>query len=201
MALTKFVKNCTDLSDDGGFKFRFPCDHCGDGFESQYVSSSSNLLKTAIDAFNIFRPIGGLGNAADSIDRGLRGKERDAAYETAVHEAMSFFKKCSACGNWVCPEHCWNNDSGMCEGCAPNATEEAAKEAAQLKKTQEVDKVRTGGVPTISPVSCAVCGASGQKGEFCEACGAPLASLKTCPKCATPLTPGGKFCGQCGAKS
>lgn len=35
MALTKFVRNVDDLSDDGGYKFRFKCDSCGDGFESQ----------------------------------------------------------------------------------------------------------------------------------------------------------------------
>lgn len=34
MALTKFVRNVEDISDDGGYKFRFRCDQCSDGFES-----------------------------------------------------------------------------------------------------------------------------------------------------------------------
>jgi hypothetical protein len=47
----------------------------------------------------MFNPLGGGGQrVADGIDRGLRGKERDAAYERAVGQAQVHFKKCSACG-------------------------------------------------------------------------------------------------------
>src|SRR5471032_84733 len=104
MALTKFVNNVQDLSDDGGYKFRFKCDRCGDGFESQYIASKSNMLKTAIEMFQVFNPIAGrIESVANSVGRGLNGKEHDAAYERAIGEAQAFFKKCSACGHWVCP--------------------------------------------------------------------------------------------------
>ena len=58
MALTKFVRNVDDLSDDGGYKFRFKCDSCGDGYETQYVAGSANMLKTALEVFSVFRPFG-----------------------------------------------------------------------------------------------------------------------------------------------
>ena len=55
MALTKFVRNVEDLSDKGGYKFRFRCDRCNDGFESQYISSSANVLRGGLAVFEIGR--------------------------------------------------------------------------------------------------------------------------------------------------
>lgn len=195
MALTKFVRNVTDLSDDGGYKFRFCCDHCSDGFESQYSSSSANLLKTAMDVFLAFRPFGGGHNVSGAIDRGLRGKEHDAAYEQAVAEAMVHFKKCGGCGNWVCPEHCWNDHAGMCERCAPAAAEAAAKHAAQRRVERAVADVDAGG--EVGPVTCSLCGAQAHGGKFCQNCGGPLGAL-SCKGCQQPLSPSARFCGNCG---
>ena len=80
MALTEFVRNVQDLSDDGGYKFRFHCDRCADGVESQYVASAANLLKTGLQVFSMFRVFGGYARGAvEGIDRGLRGKERKQA--------------------------------------------------------------------------------------------------------------------------
>ncbi|HKO92553.1 MAG TPA: hypothetical protein VJU61_15435, partial [Polyangiaceae bacterium] len=105
--MTEFVRNVRDISDDGGYKFRFHCDRCSDGVESQYVASAANLLKTGLEVFSMFRLFGGRTRSAVSgIDRGLRGKERDSAYEQAVNEAKVHFNKCSHCGKWVCP-HCF----------------------------------------------------------------------------------------------
>ncbi len=47
MSLTKYVRNVEDPSDHGGYKFRSRCDHCSDGFDSQYVSSSATLQEAA----------------------------------------------------------------------------------------------------------------------------------------------------------
>jgi hypothetical protein len=197
MALTKFVRNVEDLSDDGGYKFRFRCDSCSDGFESQYVSSSANLLKTALDVFAIFTRFGyGARSAAENIDRGLRGKEHDAAYETAVHEAMAHFKKCSVCGKWVCPQACWNDSAGMCEGCAPDASEAAGRRAAQLKVEEAVQRAAAGG--EVASVTCAACGAQLHgAGKFCEACGSPVGQ-RHCKHCQAELSAGARFCGACG---
>jgi len=197
MVLSKFVRNVEDLSDDGGYKFRFRCDRCSDGYESQYSSSSANLLKTAVDVFSIFTRFGyGARSASAHIDRGLRGKERDSAYEQAVHEAMVHFKKCSACGKWVCPEHCWNDPVGMCEACAPDAREAAGKQAAEQQLRAAVELARAGG--PLAAVSCPTCAVQVRGGgKFCEACGSSLVQ-RTCKHCQAALSAGARFCGACG---
>lgn len=202
MALTVFVKNVQDLSDDGGFKFKFCCDRCQSGYESQYVASKANLLKTAVQAFSIFRWAGyGAERAAEGLDRGLRGKERDAAYETAVHEAMAHFHKCAACGQWVCPDHCWNGAFGMCEGCAPSAQEAATKRAAEKARDRAVEAMDRHTVPPPLPaVTCPSCGVQTQGGKFCQDCGASLAA-RACGACGASIGPAARFCGECGAKA
>lgn len=201
MALTKFVRNVDDLSDDGGYKFRFCCDRCNDGVESQYVSSSANLLKTGLEIFSMFRPLGGLGrHAARGVDRGLRGKERDAAYETAVNEATSHFSKCSHCGQWVCA-HCFNDKVGLCEGCAPDANEHAARAAAEQARDRQVQAVRSSGATSHALVTCPACGEEAGGGKFCQSCGASVAAVRVCSGCKAPLSPTAKFCGECGQKS
>lgn len=199
MALTKFVNNVKDLSDDGGYKFRFCCDRCGDGIDSQYISSSANVLKTALDVFSVFNPLGGFGRrASQGVDRGLRGKERDAAYEQAVNEAMSFFKKCTKCGKWVCPQNCFNDEAGLCEGCAPNAVEEGAQAAAQKRAaTARTQAAQTG---QGQVVLCPICGTQQKAGKFCTSCGNSMAAASVCKKCRTPLDPQAKFCGNCGER-
>jgi hypothetical protein len=198
MALTKFVRNVEDLSDDGGYKFRFRCDGCSDGYESQYIGSSANLLKTAVDVFSMFRVFGsGSRRVAEGLDRGLRGKERDAAYEQAMSEAMAHFKKCAACGRYVCPEHCWNDGASMCEGCAPDATEAAAKHAAQRRVEQAVQKANTEDAAIAPVVTCPACGAQARGAKFCEGCGAAFGA-PSCRHCQQPISAGARFCGSCG---
>ena len=200
MALTKFVRNVEDLSDDGGYKFRFKCDRCADGYESQYVTSSANLLKTAVDLFSRFTRFGYYAHgAANEIDRGLRGKERDAAYERAVHEAMLHFKKCSSCGHWVCPEHCWNDPAGMCEACAPDAREVAARRVAE-QRALAAEQQASASSEVVS-LSCPTCGTQVRGGgKFCENCGCALGQ-RSCPKCQAALSAGARFCGSCGAQA
>ncbi|MDB4988646.1 MAG: Double zinc ribbon [Myxococcaceae bacterium] len=201
MALTKFVRNVDDLSDDGGYKFRFKCDRCSDGVESEYVSSSANLLKTGLEIFQMFRPFGfgSMGqNAVSGIDRGLRGKEHDAAYERAVNEAAVQFHKCSHCGLHVC-SHCWNDAVGLCEGCAPDAHEHAAIEAASNAVSKQVAAVRTSQATTHAQITCPVCSDEAGGGKFCQSCGASVVASRTCSQCQKPLGPTAKFCGECGA--
>jgi len=201
MALTKFVRNVADISDDGGYKFRFHCDRCNDGLESQYVSSSANILKTGLEIFSMFRPFGGMGRqAVDGIDRGLRGKERAAAYEQAVNEAQTHFHKCSHCGQRVCG-HCWNDGVGMCEGCAPDAHEHAAKLAAQNAVDKQVEAVRSTKATTHAQVTCPICAAEAGGGKFCQSCGASVAAQRACAQCKAALSPTAKFCGECGTRS
>jgi hypothetical protein len=201
MALTKFVRNVDDLSDDGGYKFRFNCDRCNDGVESQYVSSSANILKTGLEIFSMFRPFGGMGrDAVAGIDRGLRGKERDAAYETAVNEAQVHFNKCSHCGQLVCG-HCWNESVGLCEGCAPDAGEHAAVAAASIAREKKVEAVRAAGATSHALITCAVCAQESGGGKFCQHCGSAVVAARQCAKCSHPLSPTAKFCGECGTSA
>jgi hypothetical protein len=196
MALTEFVRNVQDLSDDGGYKFRFHCDRCSDGVESQYIRSSANVLKTGVQVFQIFRNFGWGSTAVEGLDRGLRGREHDAAYERAVNEAMVHFSKCSRCGLRVCA-HCWNPEAGLCEGCAPAAYEQAAAVAAQLRVDRMVAGVRQG-EPAPGLSTCPVCARPSGGGRFCQSCGADTAPARYCTGCGQALAPTAAFCGQCG---
>jgi hypothetical protein len=199
MALTKFVRNVEDLSDDGGFKFRFRCDRCGDGYESTYVAAKTNMLKTAMDVFQVFSPFGGRSRGvAEDIDRGLRGKEHDAAFERAVAEEMAFFKKCAGCGHWVCPENCWNAKHGMCSDCTPESAQALAKEA---NKAETAEAVKSAGNGQSVVVTCPACNARTHGGKFCEECGAGLQAKKTCAGCHAELEATAKFCNECGRKA
>jgi hypothetical protein len=199
MGLTEFVRNVDDLSDDGGFKFRFHCDHCRDGVESHYRPAATNLLKTGLEIFSMFRPLGGAHAAVAGIDRGLRGKERDKAYQDAVEVAKGHFSKCSGCGAWVC-KHCHNDEFALCERCAPNAAEKAAQAAAIKKAAEFVGAVEAGGV-TAAPVSCVVCQNPTGGGKFCQHCGTATVSKAKCSSCGAMLNVGAKFCGECGTKA
>jgi len=199
MALTKFVRNVDDLSDDGGYKFRFNCDRCNDGVESQYISSSANLLKTGLEVFQMFRLFGS-SSAVDGIDRGLRGKERDSAYEKAVNEATAHFHKCSHCGNWTCG-HCWNEIAGLCEGCAPDADEAAAKAAADNRVQHRLSEVASSQATAVAMVTCPVCGKESGGGKFCMSCGGATTAKVACKKCNAPLLATARFCGECGTSA
>lgn len=199
MSLTEFVRNVDDLSDDGGFKFRFQCDHCRDGVESHYRPAATNLLKTGLEIFSMFRPLGGARAAVEGIDRGLRGKERDKAYQDAIQVAKGHFSKCSGCGSWVC-KHCFNAEFTLCERCAPNAVERAAQAAASKQVADRVSAVE-GGVAAAPPVTCIVCQNATGGGKFCQHCGSATVSKVKCTSCATVLNAGAKFCGECGTKA
>lgn len=198
MGLTEFVRNVDDLSDGGGFKFRFHCDHCRDGVESHYRPAATNLLKTGLELFSLFRPLGGARAAVDGIDRGLRGKERDKAYQDAVEVAKSHFSKCSGCGAWVC-KHCHNDAFALCERCAPNADEKAAQAAASKQAAERVGAVHAGA--SAGAVACVVCQNPTGGGKYCQHCGTATSSRATCSACSAPLNVGAKFCGECGAKA
>jgi hypothetical protein len=197
MALTRFVRNVDDLSDNGGYKFRFRCDLCNDGVESQYIASSANLLKIGLEAFQMFRFFRGGLRRAPQVDLGLRGKERDAAYEKAVNMAMVHFQKCSHCGKYSCA-HCWNASVGLCEGCAPDASEAAAKAAAKNRLEYQVAQVHAQGALGAPVVTCVTCGKASGGGKFCQHCGASTAPSVACKGCQAQLAPTARFCGECG---
>jgi hypothetical protein len=131
--MIKFTANYDDLSTDRGYQFKFHCDKCGNGYMSRFQPSltgtAGGLLRAAGDLFGgVFSSAG---NSAYEIQRATGGKAHDSALEKAVEEAKGYFKQCTRCGKWVCPEVCWNAKAGLCEECAPDFEEDFSASRAQ----------------------------------------------------------------------
>jgi NADH pyrophosphatase NudC (nudix superfamily) len=231
MAMIQFVSNYDDLSTDRGYQFKFHCDKCGNGFMSRFQPSvtgtAGSLLRAAGSLFGGWAS--SAGDSAYEVQRATGGKAHDEALLKAVAEGKEHFHQCSRCGRWVCPEVCWNQAAGQCEGCAPDYQEELASAHAQAKaeatrqqlyeKAQQTDYVskmdmsaesvtkapaRTqpqGPASSAAAANCSSCGAAVGKAKFCPECGTPTKPEPlTCAGCGhQPETPT-KFCPECGAK-
>ena len=210
MAMIEFTSNFTDHSNDQGFQFEFHCDKCHNGhmstFQASKVGVATGLLRAASSLFGN-SALSRAAQAGQYAKDSMRGKARDDAFATAVAEGKTYFKKCSRCGKWVCPETCWNTQRSQCETCAPNLHEEAAAAQAQAAKNQVWAKAsqtdQTEGLDMTRTVSafCPHCGAKAGAGKFCGECGKEMHAKTNCAKCNAKLTPGAKFCGECGTKT
>jgi uncharacterized OB-fold protein len=156
--------------------------------------------------------LGNAGSSAYEIQRAVGGKGHDDALRKAVAAGKQFFKQCSRCGQWVCPDVCWNARAGMCEGCAPDEQEELAAQKALATSEQIALKAREQDYTADlqfgkhAMVACAQCGARmAAATKFCGECGAPNAAAATKPKfctgCGAKIEPGVKFCPECGGKA
>lgn len=227
MSMIKFVKNHQDLSTDKGYQFKFFCDKCGNGYMSQYQTSTIGMAGSLLNAASNLLGWGhSAGNSAYEIQRAVGGKAHDSALQTAVEEGKQHFHQCSRCGNWVCPDVCWNESANQCEACAPNFQEETASAQAQVKaeamrqqlyeKAQNTDYASNIDMSADSQISsphsvkpaeqfaavnCTSCGHSVGSAKFCPECGTPSPKMKkTCQGCGhTPENPT-KFCPECGGK-
>ena len=209
MAMIEFTANYTDHSNAEGFQFEFHCDKCGNGYMSRFVTNkvgaASGLFRAAAGLFGS-STLSRIATAGDAAKDSMRGSARDNAFAEAVKEGKTYFKKCTRCGKWVCPETCWNASRGMCENCAPNLQEEAAAAQATAAREQVWSKARdtdpTGGLDVSRTIvaECPHCGANAGTGKFCAECGKPLAANDKCPGCGAKMQPDAKFCGECGAK-
>ena len=224
MALIQFVHNYDDLSNDRGYQFKFHCDKCGNGFMTQFETSTIGMAESVLNvAGNFLSGWGGAGNAAHEVERAVGGKLHDAALARAVETARPNFRQCARCGRWVCQQVCWNGQANLCNECAPNFETQMAASQAQAK----VDAVRlqlgekagqtnyVGGVDMSAgsvlsaqtaasntqdaKTLCGSCGADVGSAKFCPECGKPVvkAGPAFCPECGTKTT-GSKFCGNCG---
>ena len=208
MALISFTKNNQDLSTDLGYQFKFFCDKCGNGYMTSFIQSKVGTAGTLLRSAG--QLLGGIfgqaGSSAYEIQRAIGGREHDSAFRQSVEEGRAHFKQCSRCGDWVCPENCWNHERGLCENCAPNLDEERAAAQATAVKEQVWNKARsTDLVANVDMASkavayCPQCGAATQGGKFCPECGARLSQAKDCPKCGTAIEGAVKFCPECGEK-
>ena len=228
MAMIQFVRNFDDLSTDKGFQFKFHCDKCGNGFMSRFQTSAIGMAGSLLSAAgNLFGWGYGAGQSAYEIQRAVGGKAHDEALDSAVIEGKQYFKQCTRCGKWVCPDVCWNGKANQCEDCSPDFHEQLASAQAQAKadavraqlyeKAQKTDYASgvdmsadayykppgVGGGP-----ACSKCQADMGGAKFCPQCGTAAAvaqassvSLpKFCPECGCQLGSGTKFCPECGKK-
>ncbi|WP_394847862.1 zinc ribbon domain-containing protein [Pendulispora brunnea] len=211
MASQAFTKNYRDHSNDQGFQFEFFCDKCGNGFRSTFKGNNLGVAASLLHAAgSIF---GGIVKdaawGADHAKDAFRGGAWDEAFKEAITECAPRFRQCTRCGQWVCPEICWNEKRVMCEDCAPDLQEEAAAMQAEVAVEQLRDKMRevdqTGGQNFTDP-QAAACGRCNARlvpnAKFCSGCGAPTAAPKKafCHQCGTEAPPGGRFCSGCGTK-
>lgn len=214
MSATAFTRNYRDHSNDTGYQFEFNCDKCGNGYRSSFQASALGVgAKIAKGLGSLFggSKMWAAGVAADHMKDGLRGKAWDDAFKKAIEEIRPKFHQCTRCGQWVCPEVCWNEERQLCEGCAPNLAEEAAHHQANIAASQLADKIRqvdqvAGIDPSAAMVgACPNCKARLQAGKkFCAGCGQPVGAAggKTfCTGCGAQLAAGAKFCGDCGTAS
>ena len=212
--MIQFVANYDDLSTDRGYQFRFHCDKCGNGHMSAYEASvmgtAAGLLNAASNLFG--GVLGGAGDSAYQVQRAIGGKGHDDALRKAVQAGKQYFKQCSRCGHWVCPDVCWNARAGQCEDCAPDEQEELASAKAHATREQIAEKARAQDYTSDldfgkhAMVACSGCGAKlAASAKFCADCGAPNAAAQAKPKfcggCGAKLEPGAKFCPECGEKA
>jgi len=207
-----FTRNYTDHSNDTGYQFEFHCDKCGNGYRSSFKASTvgvaGKLFKAAGSLFGGSK-LWSAGNAADHLKDGLRGQAWDSAFSDAVEEIRPRFRQCSRCGQWVCPEICWNEARGLCEDCAPDLMEAAAAAQAQAAVDQVRERAaqtdQTGGLDlSVQQMgACPHCNARLTAGaRFCAGCGKPVGAAQKafCTQCGAEKPPGARFCPGCGAQ-
>jgi hypothetical protein len=212
MGAQAFTRNYVDHSNDTGYQFEFHCDKCGNGYRSTYHASALGVgSKIAKGLGSLFGggSLWNAGTAAEYAKDGLRGKAWDDAFKAAIEEIKPKFHQCTRCGNWVCPDVCWNAQRQLCEACAPDLAEEAASHQAHIASQQIAEKMRNVDlVAGIDPAGemlaqCPHCQSRIQPGKkFCAGCGKPVgaaAKKSFCTSCGAQLDGGAKFCGDCGA--
>lgn len=206
MAMTQFTRNYKDRSNNQGFQFEFYCDKCNNGHMSSFKPNALGMAASFLKAAGSFfgGAVSRAAYAGDHVKDALRGKAWDDAYGESVEEAKGYFKKCTRCGHWVCPQSCWNESRNMCEACAPNLQEEAAHIQSKVAveqawdKARKVDQVEKLDMKAQRVASCPHCNASVEGGKFCPECGKPLAAKSDCGKCGAEMAAKAKFCPDCG---
>lgn len=208
-----FTKNYTDHSNNEGYQFEFHCDKCGSGYRSTYVANklgmASGFLSAAADLFGS-GALGSVANAGNQLKDNLRGKAWDEAFANAVAELKPKFHQCKRCGQWVCPEVCWNDKASLCKACAPDLAEETAAAQADALRFQVASQMHSKAASADlvgdidikkqgSAASCPHCKAPATGGKFCGECGKPMVAAPATCKCGAQIPGAAKFCPECGS--
>ena len=206
MALIQFVRNYDDLSTDRGYQFKFYCDRCGNGYETQFQGSATGTLNDVLGTASslLGGVFGNLASAGERVHSAAYQQSKDAAFRKAIDEVKPSFKQCHRCSKWV-DTMCWNPEKGLCKDCAPDLEAEfsVAQSQAAIEQAQEVargatyvtaDKFKQ---PIVA--TCANCGADVKGAKFCPECGTPVKHETKCKSCGAE-TSGAKFCPECGVK-
>ena len=215
-----FTRNYEDNSTEAGYQFTFYCDHCRDGFKSSFIESTTykkgRSLRTLTEGASVLGgllggAIGQLSNASERAGSLLQQnfedrspawmKEHEEAFDAAQNEAQPHFHRCNGCSSYVC-DACYNEDEGLCIGCAPRQEVYVAKAKADAMK-RNIDAagqdatVWQGNIESKTTV-CPVCGKPAGSGKFCNNCGASM-ELRVCPNCGAKNALTVRFCNNCGA--
>lgn len=213
MAAHAFTKNHRDHSNDTGYQFEFFCDKCGNGLRSSFKYNKVGVAGKFFRAAGSLFGGGALSNAgvaAGHLKDNLRGAAWDSAFNEAIEESRPQFRQCTRCGDWVCPQICWNEAKALCERCAPDMMEEAAAAQATAAAEQVRDGARkhdqTAGLDLSAQAqhlaACPKCNARlAPNARFCAGCGSPVgaAAKSFCTQCGGEKPPGARFCPGCGA--
>jgi hypothetical protein len=217
MPLLEYPKNVDDLSGDKGFQWRFHCDLCGSGYDTTFIPSKSQssarklgFLSGGLSALGSVTGSSGVYGASTAASSASQFKgmsadwhrEHDNAFQQAVNETKTHFKKCPRCKSYVCADD-WNDEAGLCTRDAPSLAAEMQAQKAQTRVEQMQAQVKSqsqfDGDTSDRATLCPTCGKPSGTGKFCQNCGAPL-GFKVCPKCQHPNPPTVNFCGECGSK-
>jgi len=218
--MTSFTRNYQDNSTEAGFQFTFYCDHCKDGFKSSFIESTTYKKGKSLRALTQGASIAGsllggrmrdVGYAADRsgnvLGERFQGqspawqKEHQDAFEVAQNEARQHFHRCNSCSSYVC-DACYNEDEGLCVGCAPRQEIYVAKTRADAMR-RNIDAagqnatVWQGAIESKTTV-CPFCGKPAGNGKFCNNCGASM-EMRTCARCGAKNALTVRFCNNCGA--
>jgi hypothetical protein len=209
-----FTGNYDDLSTERGYRFRFNCQCCGNGYLSSFQASDVGLARGVLGSTSsVFGGVlGRAAQSANNIQRRASGLARNHALREAVKETAPLFAQCRRCSNWVCREVCWNESRGQCVNCAPHMDEplDEAFEACEAEATLQAIRRRVYGTDAGSnterqsaamPTACPQCNAENAPGQkFCGECGTNVLVIPKCPSCNAQGERGQKFCGECGSK-
>ncbi len=118
---TAVTRKHEDASSGAFYQFRFFCDRCGGAFLSSPEAFSLGAAESLFrDAGRVFGRVMEDAEAPEELRRAAAEPGREQAFRRAAEQAKARFKHCPRCGQWVCPEACWNPQRESCRACAPD---------------------------------------------------------------------------------